>query len=93
MPMAKKWFNAPKPYTGNMATSEQASAYYQWRLWNAVSWRLYKGKVITEKATGISPPHLKEEDEAGSEEEAGNEEEDESEEETMTVAMAAVRVE
>jgi hypothetical protein len=58
-----------------------------------VSWGLCKGKVITEKATGIPPPHLKEEDEAGSEEEVGNEQEDESEEETMTVAMAAVRVE
>ena len=75
-----------------MATSEQASAYYQWRLWNAVTWRLYKGKVITEKATGISPPHLKEEDDEEVEE-AGNEEEEESEEETMTVAMAEVRVE
>jgi hypothetical protein len=89
MPMAKKWFNAPKPYTGNMATSEQASAYYQWGLWNAVNNRRYKGKVIIEKATGISPPRLEQEDD----EEEGSEEEAESEEEDMAAAMAAVRVE
>ncbi len=81
MPMAKKWFNAPKPYTGNMATTEQASAYYQWRLWNTVKWHRYKGKVITEKATGKSVPPPESEDES------------EEEEEAITVAMAAVRVE
>jgi hypothetical protein len=89
MPMAKKWFNAPKPYTGNMAPPEQTKAYYQWRLWNAVKWHRYKGGVITEKATGISPPRLEEEDD----EEEGSEEEAESEEEEMAAAMAAVRVE
>ncbi len=89
MSMAKKWFNAPKPYTGNMATSEQASAYYQWRLWNAVKWYRYKGGAIVEKATGISPPRGEEEDD----EEEGSEDESEEEEEAMTVAMAAVRVE
>jgi hypothetical protein len=89
MPMAKKWFNAPKPYTSNKATPEQNKAYYQWRLWNAVKWYRYKGKVIIEKATGISPPRLEQEDD----EEEGSEEEAESEEEEMAAAMAAVRVE
>ena len=50
-------------------------------------WR--KGKVIIEKATGISPPRLEQEDD----EEEGSEEEAESEEEEMAAAMAAVRVE
>ena len=86
--MAKKWFNAPKPYTSNKATPEQNKAYYQWRLWNAVKWYRYKGGVIVEKATGISPPRGEEEDD----EEEGSEEEEESEEEEMAAAMAAVRV-
>ena len=41
MPMAKKWFNAPKPYAGKGDT-ELNSAYYQWRLWNAVKWYRYR---------------------------------------------------
>ena len=86
--MAQKWFNAPKPYAGK-GTTELSSAYYQWRLWNAVTWSRYKGGVIVEKATGksVSSPHGEE-----SEEEEKSEEENEEEEE-MTVAMAAVRVE
>ena len=87
MPMAKKWFNAPKPYAGKGDT-ELNSANYQWRLWNAVKWYRYKGGVIVEKATGISPPRGEEEDD----EEEGSEEEEESEEEEMAAAMAAVRV-
>ena len=51
LPNAKKWFKAPKPFTGK-GDCEQVSAYYQWRLWNAVKWSRYKGGVIVEKATG-----------------------------------------
>ena len=32
--------------------TELVAAYYQWRLWNAVTWSRYKGGVIVEKATG-----------------------------------------
>jgi len=92
MPMAQKWFNAPKPYAGK-GTTELSSAYYQWRLWNAVTWSRYKGGVIVEKATGksVSWPHGEEseEEEEGSEKET----EESEEEEEMTAAKAAVRVE
>jgi hypothetical protein len=73
--------------------TELVAAYYQWRLWNAVTWSRYKGGVIVEKATGksVSWPHGEEseEEEEGSEKET----EESEEEEEMTAAKAAVRVE
>jgi hypothetical protein len=97
-----QWFKAPKPYTGS-------SAYYQWRLWNAVNWERYKGGDILEKASGAySPPteeagpmwHRKDEGEESEEEESEGEESEgeesegeESEGEDVGAAMAAVKLE
>ena len=95
--MAKQWFKAPKPYTGS-------SAYYQWRLWNAVNWERYKGGDILDKTTGAySPPteeagpmwHREDEGEESEEEESEGEESEgeESEGEDVGAAMAAVKLE
>ena len=90
--MAEKWFKAPKPYS-------KSTAYHQWRVWN---WPdlgdKYKGGLIIEKATGksVPPPEMPQTPEWESEPECESEPEEEeevSEEETVTVAMAAVRVE
>ena len=55
---------APKPFTGEGDT-ELVTAYYQWRLWNAVTWSRYKGWVIVEKANGksVSSTHGEESEE------------------------------
>ena len=89
--MAEKWFKAAKPYS-------KSTAYHQWRVWN---WPdlgdKYKGGLIIEKATGksVPPPEMPQTPEWESEPECESEPEEEevSEEETVTVAMAAVRVE
>ncbi len=103
--MAKKWFKAPKPYTGR-GDDIINSAYYQWRLWNADNWDRYKGGDILDKATGesaYSPPteeagpmwHRKDEGEESEEEESEGEESEgeESEGEDVGAAMAAVKLE
>ena len=41
LPNAKKWFKAPKPFTGK-GDSDHMAAYYQWSLWNGVDWARYK---------------------------------------------------
>ena len=90
---AEKWFKAPKPYS-------KSTAYHQWRVWN---WPdlgdKYKGGLIIEKATGksVPPPEMPQTPEWESEPECESEPEEEEvseeETETVTVAMAAVRVE
>ncbi len=79
---ALKWYMAPKPLT------KSRSAYHQFRVWNAVKEKGYKGHLIIEKATGISvtPPQC----ESDGEEVAPEGDEDEDEE--ATEAMAALRV-
>jgi hypothetical protein len=98
---AKHWFKAPKPFTGKGET-EHMAAYYQWRLWNAVDWARYKGGVIVEKATGLSPVARDDDDDDDEEEEEEEEEElkvwmftrpKKEEDEEVGVAMAAVKLE
>ena len=90
--MAEKWFKAPKPYS-------KSPDYHQWRAWNYPECGdKYKGYLIIEKATGksVPPPEMPQTPEWESEPECESEPEEEeevSEEETVTVAMAAVRVE
>ena len=98
LPKAKQWFKAPKPAVVRDNT-EYMTAYYQWRLWNADGYARYKGGVIVEKATGLSPVARDDDDDDEEEEE---EEElkvwmftrpKKEEDEEVGVAMAAVKLE
>jgi hypothetical protein len=84
---ALKWYMAPKPLT------KSRSAYHQFRAWNAVKEKGYKGFLIIEKATGnnVTPPQW--ESEGEEEEVAGASGEDDDEVGEAAEAMAAVRVE
>jgi hypothetical protein len=81
--MAKKWFKAPKPVATQLG-GEFAASYHLWMLWNHPGYRGYKGNVIMERVTGLSPVARDDDDE---------EEEEEEEEEVVGAAMAAVRLE
>jgi hypothetical protein len=88
LPMAERWYMAPKP------SWKARNAYNQWRVWNLALLKdgkknvQYKGALIIEKATGRSTEGEQEDIEFDE-----GEEEDEEEVREATVAMAGVRVE
>jgi hypothetical protein len=92
LPMAKRWFKAPKPPSANNYP-ELSSAYHQYRVWNVPESKgKYKGHLIHDKATGesaYSPPT----EEAGPLWHKKESEGEESEGEEVGAAMAAVRLE